>query len=86
MEAVVLAAEPLVSTVVNGMVCRVTAEPDPTGATPRWMLLGTEEVLMALVILALLSGGETSMVEVVGISSSRDSPNSRLADGCRPTC
>jgi hypothetical protein len=27
------------------MVCRVRAEPDLTGATPRWMLLGTAEVL-----------------------------------------
>lgn len=85
-EAVVLAGGPLVSTVVSGMVCRVRAEPDLTGATPRWMLLGTAEVLTALVTLAWLSGGETSMAEVVGISSSIDSPNSRLADGWRPTC
>lgn len=41
-EVVVLAGGPLVSTVVSGMVCRVKAEPDLTGATPRWMLLGTE--------------------------------------------
>lgn len=41
-EAVVLAGAPLVSTVVSGMVCRVTAEPDPAEATPTWMLLGTE--------------------------------------------
>lgn len=84
-EVVVLAGGPLVSTVVSGMVCRVKAEPDLTGATPRWMLLGTE-VLTALVTLAWLSGGETSMAEVVGISWSTDNPNSRLADGWRPTC
>lgn len=35
----------MVSTVVRGIVCRVRAEADPTGATPRWMLLGTEDAL-----------------------------------------
>lgn len=44
-EAVVLTGGPLVSTVVRGIVCRVKAEADPTGATPRWMLPGTEEAL-----------------------------------------
>lgn len=44
-DAVVLVEGPLVSTVVSGIVCRVKAELDPTGATPRWMLLGTDEVL-----------------------------------------
>lgn len=45
-EAVVLAGGPLVSTVVSGIVCRVRAEPDPTGAIPRWMLPGTGETLI----------------------------------------
>lgn len=85
-DAVVLVEGPLVSTVVSGIVCRVKAELDPTGATPRWMLLGTDEVLTALVSLAWPSDGETNTVEVVGLSSSRDCPNSKLADGCRPMC
>lgn len=85
MEAVVLAGGPLLSTVVSGMVCRVKAEADPTGATPRWMLLGTEEELLAMVSLAWFSGTDTRRVEVVGISSPTDSPSSRLEDGCRPT-